>query len=215
MIVQSLTTGSYIGVDCSAVVVFVQYLQELLRRYVDCVSVIVCTMCVFASPSPATVYTYDLSYVAELSPQNAYEHMHLVAALSGLANREQALLYTNLTAADLEWKTYLTGKDQWLNQTLFLPVPNITSLIKALSSFYKGVVLYDPKVFSTSNIASTISGVYNLLPVCYRPEDASSLYSQLVASGPKLSVEMNLVAMFNGSVSGSAKCDAYLWAKEK
>lgn len=179
------------------------------------IHVIVSTMCVFVSPSPATVYTYDLSYIAELSPQNAYEHMHLVAALSGLANREQPRLYTNLTGADSEWKTYLTGQGQWLNPTLFLSVSNITSLINVLSSFYKGVVLYDPEVFSTSNVASTISGVYNLLPVCYRPEDASSLYSQLVASGPKLSVEMNLVAMFNGTVSGSAKCDAYLWAKEK
>lgn len=179
--------------------------------------VTVCTICTCTSvsPSPAKIYSYDLSYTTELSSQNAFEHMHLVAALSGLANREEAVLYTNLTKADSEWKTYLTGTDQWLNKTQFVPVLNITSLIDTLSPVYKGVVLYDPKVFATSNVASTISGVYSLLPVCYRPEDTSSLYSQLVASGPKLSVKMNLVAMFNGTVSGSAKCDAYLWAKEK
>lgn len=181
------------------------------------IALIVCTicMCTSVSQSPTKIYLYDLSYTTKLSPQNAYEHMHLVAALSGLANREQAVLYTNLTGADSEWKSYLTGTDQWLNKTQFVSVLSITSLLDALSSVYKGVVLYDPKVFATSNVASTISGVYSLLPVCYRPEDASSLYSQLVASGPKLAVKMNLVAMFNGTVSGSAKCDAYLWAKEK
>ena len=166
-------------------------------------------------PSIATIYHYNLSYTAHLSRQNAFEHMHLVAALSGLANREQPLLYTDLTSADAEWKIYLTSAGQWLNITTFLPVPNVTSLVETLSFVFKGVVLYDPKVYATSNVASTASGVSSLLPVCYRPEDASSLYSQLVASGPKLSVEMNLVGMFNGSVSGSAKCDAYLWAKEK
>lgn len=35
---------------------------------------------------------------------------------------------------------------------------------------------------------------------------------QLVASGPKLQVQETLVGRFNGSVTGSAKCDAYQWA---
>ena len=172
-------------------------------------------MCVTVHSAPTTLYTYDLSYTTRLSPQNAFEHIHLVAALSGLANREQALLYTNLTSTDAEWKTYLTSAGQWLNTAKFIPVSSITGLVATFSSVYKGVVLYDPKVYATSNVASTISGVHSLLPVCYRPEDVSSLYNQLVASGPKLSVEMNLVAMFNGSFTGSAKCDAYLWATEK
>ena len=77
-------------------------------------------------------------------------------------------------------------------------------LTTALNSYYSGVVLYDPNVSSTSNVASTIAGASNLLPICYRPV-AGSLYSQLVASGPSLPVVVNLVNKFDGSVTGSKK----------
>jgi len=164
---------------------------------------------------PSTISHYNLTYTAALSRQDAFEHMHLAAALSGLANRAGPLLYTTLTSADTEWKTYLSSSGQWLNSTTFLPLSNVTTLVETLASVYSGVVLYDPKVYATSNLASTASGVYNLLPVCYRPDDPSSLYSVLVGSGSRLQVVMNLVGIFNGSRTGSAKCDAYLWAKEK
>lgn len=98
----------------------------------------------------------------------------------------------------------------------FVSIDNITSLITQFRVVLNGVVLYDPKVYATSNVASTASGIYNLLPICYRPEDPTSLYNTLVVSstGPKLPIVLNLVGRFNGSQSGSAKCDAYLWAKE-
>lgn len=49
-------------------------------------------------------------------------------------------------------------------------------------------------------------------PLCVC-QDPSSLYSRFVASS-RLPVSLSLVDRFNGSVSGSAKCDAYLWALE-
>jgi hypothetical protein len=94
---------------------------------------------------------------------------------------------------------------------------NLTALVgtPSLLTAVKGVVLYDPAVPATSNIASTIAGVESLLPVAYRPAGgATSVYSQLVTSG-LLQVKQSLVGMFNGNRTGSAKCDAYLWAKEK
>ena len=54
--------------------------------------------------------------------------------------------------------------------------------------------------------------VEKLLPVCKRDE-GDSLYRRLVVEGPKLEVRVSLVDRFNGSISGSSKCDAYLWAK--
>ncbi len=166
---------------------------------------------------PTFLYQFDFSYTSKLSRQDAFEHMHLVAAISGLANRDTPQLYTLLTSADTMWKDYLTSDGQWLNSTRFVPLYNITSVVAAFQGTIKGAVLYDPKVYATSNVASTASGVYNLLPICYRPDDPTSLYSILVGSpsGPRLPVVLNLVGMFNGSQSGSAKCDAYLWAKEK
>lgn len=75
-----------------------------------------------------------------------------------------------------------------------------------------GAVVYDPLVHSTSNVASTAAGVLDAVPMCFQPMVPSSLYHRLVATGPKLPVLENLAGRFNGSVSGSAKCDAYLWA---
>lgn len=165
------------------------------------------------SAAPA-VYQYNLSYTTQLDRQSAFEHTHLVAALSGLVNRDRPVLYTLLTNADADWKSYLTSRE-WLNSTQFILVSNISALVQLFQSSIKGVALYDPSVYATSNLASTASGVYDLLPVCYRPQDPHSLYSVLVAGGPKLPVVLNLVGKFNGSVTGSAKCDAYLWAKDK
>ena len=162
-----------------------------------------------------TVYFYDLRYTAKLSPDDAFEHMHLLAALSGLVNREEPKLYTNLTDSDSTWKEYLTQSGEWLAGTTFIPTANVSSLVNSFKSYIKGVVLYDPNVHATSNVASTASGVYDLLPVCYRPDNPTSLYNALVIGGPRLSVVVNLVGRFNGSVTGSAKCDAYVWAKQQ
>lgn len=52
-------------------------------------------------------------------------------------------------------------------------------------------------------------GVYSLC-LC---QDPSSLYSRFITSF-RLAVSLSLVDRFNGSISGSAKCDAYLWALE-
>ena len=55
-----------------------------------------------------------------------------------------------------------------------------------------GAVVYDPKVYATSNVASTVAGVENLLPIRFDPVP-DSLYSQLVTGGPKLAVKVWLV----------------------
>eukprot|EP00731_Ephydatia_muelleri_P010702 Em0005g1288a len=150
-----------------------------------------------------TIYLYDLRYTAQLSRQDAFENTHLVAILSGIANRNSAVLYTLLTNADeaverlpdepgpvARWRPVRVSSVAWFSTT--------------------------PVVYATSNVASTAGGVYDALPVCYRPNDAGSLYSVLVgeASELRLPVALNLVGLFNGSVTGSVKCDAYMWAKE-
>jgi len=58
----------------------------------------------------------------------------------------------------------------------------------------------------------TASGAMQLLPVAYRPTDPFSLYSRLVASGPRLNISLNFVGMFTGNITGSVKRDAYNWA---
>ena len=85
------------------------------------------------------------------------------------------------------------------------------SLVSSHSSYFDGVVLYDGGVASTSNIVSSMCGIENMLPLL----NGGSLYNQLVNSGPQLEVLHSLVDMFNGSVSGSSKNDAYEWFRTR
>jgi hypothetical protein len=86
-----------------------------------------------------------------------------------------------------------------------------------------GLVVWDPTVPATSNVAATICSVEGYLPVRF-DEDADSLYTWLTKKGVK--VKFNLCDMFDGAKgttiadtdipsTGSIKCDPYLWAMEK
>ena len=88
-----------------------------------------------------------------------------------------------------------------------------------------GIIAWDPDVPSTANVASTICGLYNYLPVQYSTNE-DSLY-MILTRDYGVEVKMSLVGMFGEAKlgtkikgtdiasTGSAKCDAYMWAIEK
>ena len=90
------------------------------------------------------------------------------------------------------------------------------------------MVVYDSKVASTSNIASSVAGIENLIAVRY-DISPNSLYTRLVLQGPKLAVKCWLVnkdgsSLFTGKgkiagtgqpSTGSLKIDPYVWFIEK
>ena len=156
------------------------------------------------------ILLYDLRPSTTLRLDDVYEYSHLLGALNGLANRNGPRLFTIYGYSDLRWQSYMNSIN-WPPDANYTVVESIVDLIKYLADDIKGVALYDPKVPATSNLAATASGVYNLIPICYRPV-ANSLYSQLVAEGPQLPVNMSFVNMFTGNITGSAKADAYIWA---
>jgi len=95
-------------------------------------------------------------------------------------------------------------------------------LVSTFRSYFNGVVEYDPNVWATSNVASTVAGAEDLVAI-RKDTTSGSLYDQLVVSpsGPQLPVVKSLVGLFTGSgtipgtgrtSTGSKKCDAYLWA---
>ena len=107
-------------------------------------------------------------------------------------------------------------------------IASIQEVIKTFRPSFRGVVSYDTNVPSTSNVASTIAGVENLACLRFDPSPGS-LYDQLVNRGPKLPVAIRLyrpdgTSLFTGRgiipgtntpSTGTPKCDAYTWAKEK
>lgn len=182
------------------------------------------------------MYLFDMTSTmksnisAEDARKKLFDEMHLVAAIQGLANRKESKLYVyaigNDSEVDKYWLNELQKPGEWLNGTNFIKIDTIESLVKTFKNYYKGVVLYDPNLWATSNVASTVAGADNLLPVRYDPTPGS-MYNRLVAGGLKLPVKVSLLnndftSMFTGKgiipgtkikSTGSAKCDAYIWAK--
>ena len=186
---------------------------------------------------PITVF--DLRYANRIDRNDpaqvamAWDHCHAAAVLQGLVNRKYPLLYLRYVESqhrdrivDDYWLEQLTGPGQWLAGRGRETVPTLVELVARFRPAIGGVVLYDPAVAATSNVASTIAGVEGLLPVRYDPSPGS-LYDQLVANGPRLPVKVRLIkpdgsSLFTGKglipgtdrpSTGSAKCDAYLWMK--
>lgn len=182
---------------------------------------------------------FDLAYTLKFDPKNpdevkmAWDHTHAVASLQGIVNRKSNQLYIFLVkngSADIDryWFDKYLGKNKWLNGRDSIRYKNITDLFSAYKSAIKGVVVYDPKVAATSNVASSVAGADDVVAIRY-DISPNSLYTQIVLNGPKLPVKVWLLnpdgsSLFTGSgiipgtsrpSSGSAKNDAYLWFLEK
>ena len=145
-----------------------------------------------------------------------YDTLKLVASLQGLVNRDAPRLAIRLLGGsgqsgpvnvDDYWLEIL--RQGWLKDREITRIDSVDALWASFPEALTGAVLWDPKVPATSNVASTICGVEGWLPV----RAGSALYDQVVAAGPKLVVKISLVDRFDGHESGSAKCDAYRWAK--
>ena len=158
-----------------------------------------------------------------------WDELHAASTLQGIVNRHRPRLYVDYVvngqkAIDAHWWSLFRRKGEWLagrdTLTLFSVDEAVTYFRKELS----GAVVYDPQVASTSNVASAVAGIENLLAVRY-DRSPGSLYSRLCLAGPSLPVRRWLVRedgtpLFTGigtlpgcqrASSGSVKCDPYLW----
>ena len=170
-------------------------------------------------------------YADSLAVLQVWDDLHAVATLQGTVNRRRPQLYIDYIengplAVDAHWwKTYRrTG--EWLSGRDTLRLTSVVEAVEYFKDQLRGAVVYDPGVPSTSNVASAVAGIDDLLAVRYdtRPQ---SLYSRLCLSG-LLAVKCWLVRpdgtpLFTGRgllpatrcpSSGSVKCDPYLWCIE-
>lgn len=153
---------------------------------------------------------------------DAFETLQAAAVLQGIVNRERARLYINYTNVDGFWLDKVREKGAYLEHTEIAKLNGLDEAIATFRDSIKGAVVWDPSLACTSNIASTICGVEDLLPFRY-DESEDSLYTRFVRGGARLPTVHNLVGKFTGQgkipdtdreSTGSPKCDAYLWAKE-
>ena len=146
----------------------------------------------FGGENPSVVCTYDARPLRNLDlsePGNAekvWDTLHLLAALQGLANRGGPRLYlfycTEFNVdTDQFWFDWFRGEDGWLRNTEIHALTGVTEAIQTFRDEFDGLVVYDPKVPATSNLASTAAGADRLLPVRW-DSSQDSLFKVLTAT---------------------------------
>ena len=162
------------------------------------------------------------------SPLDCWDEMHALSTLQGIVNRTTATLYIDYVGEDGKnidkyWWDIYSAAGEWLSGVNVETFNTPLEVINAYKDKVKGVVVYDPAVASTSNVASSVAGIEDLIAIRYNPE-AGSLFSKVVKAG-LLPVKVWLVnedgtSRFTGTgtipgtalpSTGSAKCDAYYW----
>ena len=153
-----------------------------------------------------------------------YDMSNLLFTLQGLVNREKVRIWMNYSTneSDPYWLEQFTKEGGWLADREVITVQEPITLLTLFQDVFTGFVAWDNEVPATSNVAATICGVENRLPVRYRNQKGS-IFHYLQQQFPDKDVK-SLEGMFTGKgkipdigieSSGSAKNDAYLWAMEK
>jgi len=194
-----------------------------------------------ASPLPlwpettGELCTFDASTFQHLDIKNpanrtkVWDTFHVLSALQGLANRVTPSLYIFYISmhginVDRFWFDWMQQKCNWPSSANTTSLHSIEEAVLRFRDRFKGLVVYDPLVPATSNLASTIAGCDDLLPIRFDP-DPSSLFHVLSTKlnipivcwlmhpdGSSKFTGKGIIPDIHESSSGSAKIDAYLWA---
>lgn len=157
-----------------------------------------------------------------------YDTLIFLTTLQGIVNRDRPQLYLlhdhqrlDTPGVDTFWLAKYQEAGQpygWLAKTDLVELASFTEVLDTFADQVEGVVLWDPAVPATLNVATTIAGVEDLAVL----RAGSDLWPEL---SRHLTVKQSLVELFRpGAVtlpgsdtlsSGSPKTDAYLWAIER
>ena len=188
------------------------------------------------------IYRLDLTRLNKLGlhdpaqAREAWDTLHLAASIQGIVNRDRPTLFIRFLAqTDDFWWNYLKDEKKWFANRPVIEIDSIETLLQTFAPKLVGSVVYNEKFYATSNLASTIAGVEDRVCLRYDSSDRS-LYSRVKRLETKLPFLNNELRLFHedGSPiwtgdksqsipqtdpplpsSGSAKCDAYLWALQR
>jgi hypothetical protein len=187
-------------------------------------------------PSAQKIYFFDMTESTRLNlgdpvqARRAWDTAHLVASLQGIVNRREAVLFVRFDApVDDFWFSWLREPGNWLAGREVVRLDSLEALLRQFQQSLKGVVLYKEDVWATSNLASTVAGVEDRLCLRFDPAPDSVCQRVLALDLPFLKDAFKLYQpdgspLFTGkgkipgtdlNSTGSVKCDAYLWAKQR
>jgi len=131
----------------------------------------------------------------------------VAACLQGIINRKSPEVYllSRKNARPRYWLDVLSKDGRCLQGRKVKPLPDLSALVKLAGKRLKGVVIWDPAVPASANVATTIAGVRDA--VVLSPE-----FAELYLKQWQIPVLEDLRGRFTGRETGSKKNDAYRWA---
>ena len=178
-----------------------------------------------------TLYVVSTKNLRDKGTTRNYHILRLLVCIQGLVNRgtdtHKTAISLLLDRDDEFWINYMQREGATYSEYNRVNILGYDNIIEKFLPFIKerGLVVWDPNVPSTANVASTICGLDGYLPVMYDTGE-KSLYTLLTQTyGVK--VKQNLCGMFEDAAlgkkiagtpldsTGSSKCDAYVWALDK
>lgn len=135
-----------------------------------------------------------------------YDETIAVACIQGIMNREKPLLY--IRSDSFKRPDYWLEKfssEGWLERKEQISISTLDQLVKIAGQKLKGIIIWDPAVPATINLATTLAGL----------EDGVVLSQEMVDIYQKkwsLPVIWDFRGQFTGEETGSKKNDAYRWA---
>ncbi|MGI6203380.1 MAG: hypothetical protein ACOYID_08265 [Eubacteriales bacterium] len=168
----------------------------------------------------------DKEYLAPCGDDTVlrYDTMKFTVALQGLLNRNEPKMFILWQDADAFWLEYMSRPGKLLDGYEHIKIGSFDELLRLFADKIRslGLVAWDYNVPATMNVATTVCGVEGLLPV--RGDNSPGSVQSKVSEATGARVKLDLRGMFTGRgtipgtgrpSSGSAKCDAYLWALDK
>ncbi|MCE5200264.1 MAG: hypothetical protein ABFD54_07200 [Armatimonadota bacterium] len=169
------------------------------------------------------IYHLDLRYTEGITAAQCFDIRLVSVCMQGLVNREAPRLFISFINDDTNWLRRITEPgalcDGW-------EVREITyaQMITMFRGYINGLILFDSGTstgaISSSLVAATVAGADGGIAI--RKDTTSTIYKYLVNT-LRIPVLNDLTGKFTGSgtiyqsttaSTGSAKCDAYIWAKE-
>jgi hypothetical protein len=157
-----------------------------------------------------------------------YDTLIFLTTLQGLVNRHRPRLYLNhdhrrldTPGVDAFWleKYQAAGRPYgWLAETDIIELPTFSAVLDTFAADVWGIVLWDPEVAATLNVATTMAGIENLAVLRAGSEISPEVLRHLEIKKSLVGLFQPGVATLPGSATpstGSIKTDAYLWAKHK
>lgn len=152
--------------------------------------------------------------VSDAALRAHHQEVHLLVALQALANRQRPSIYLRYVPRIDDFWMLRMAEDGWISMPRCRTLNRPEDLLRPFAHLVKGLVVWDPAVPATANLASTIAGAEDLLPVPYDASDEGWMKGLQREFGfaPKVWLAGEDGApRFTGAQTGSAKNDAYRW----